>query len=109
MELSQFKELASTYNRIPVYIKVTADLLTPVLAYLKLRDRDNHCFLLESVEGIGRLARYSFIGVNPTRVIMNKGMEITIKEKGQVKQINQNLFHYLKEVIGKVSAPKLDE
>ncbi len=109
MELSQFKELATVYNRIPVYIKVTADLLTPVLAYLKLRDKNNHCFLLESVEGIGRLARYSFIGVNPTRVIMNKGMEITIKENGRVEQINQNLFYYLKEEMSNVRAPKLDE
>jgi len=109
MQLSQFKRLAETYNRIPVYMKVTADLLTPVLAYLKLRDKNNHCFLLESVEGIGRLARYSFIGVNPTRVIMNRGMEITVKEEGQTKNLHQNLFQYLKNEMSKVKEPKLDE
>ncbi len=90
-------------------MKVTADLLTPLLAYLKLRDKTNHCFLLESVEGIGRLARYSFIGVNPTRVIMNRGMEITVRENGQEQKINQNLFYYLKDEMAKVKEPKLDE
>ncbi len=40
---------------------IAADLDTPVSAYLKLRPF-HPCFLLESVEGGIRLARYSFIG-----------------------------------------------
>ena len=109
MKLSQFKELAKTYDIIPVYKKITADLLTPVLAYLKLRDNNNYCFLLESVEGIGRLARYSFIGMNPVKVIHNQGMEITIRENGSEKTIHQNLFQYLKQEIGSATSPKLDD
>jgi anthranilate synthase component 1 len=109
MEYAQFKELAAHFNRIPVFIKVTADLLTPVLAYLKLRDKTNHCFLLESVEGIGRLARYSFIGVNPSKIIMNKGMKITIKENGKEITCHKNLFHYLKELMAQVREPKLED
>ena len=35
MKYEQFAELAKTYNLIPVYETITADLLTPVLAYLK--------------------------------------------------------------------------
>jgi anthranilate synthase component 1 len=41
---------------------IPADLDTPVSAYIKLRSFDP-CFLLESVEGGERLARYSFIGL----------------------------------------------
>ena len=37
MNLDEFKELAKNYKIIPVYEKVTADLLTPVSAYLKIR------------------------------------------------------------------------
>ena len=109
MEYAQFEELAVEYNRIPVYIKVTADLLTPVLAYLKLRERHGHCFLLESVEGIGRLARYSFIGVNPGKVFTNKGSEISILEKGQQTSRKMNLFDYLKEMMASVRAAKVEE
>ena len=51
-----------------VYHKtVLADLLTPVSAYLKVAADAERAFLLESVEGGERIARYSFIGVNPYR------------------------------------------
>jgi len=109
MEYAQFEKLAENYNRIPVYIKVTADLLTPVLAYLKLRKKEGHCFLLESVEGIGRLARYSFIGVNPSKVITNYGLEISILENGRQTGCKMNLFDYLKEMMTSVRAAKVEE
>ncbi len=109
MELSQFKDLAKTYNTIPVYKKVTADLLTPVLAYLKLRAHHKYSFLLESVEGIGRLARYSFIGMNPAKIISNRGMEITIRENSSFQTIQKNLFAFLKEEIAASTSPKLDD
>ena len=49
-----------------IYSKtVLADLLTPVSAYLKVARESDHAFLLESVEGGERIARYSFIGVDP--------------------------------------------
>ncbi len=56
------------YNLAPVYHDVAADLETPVSAYLKVA-RGDHSFLLESVEGGERLARYSFIGTEPYRVL----------------------------------------
>ncbi len=52
----------------PVWREVVADLETPVSAFLKVH-RDGPCFLLESVEGGQRLARYSFIGTEPYRVL----------------------------------------
>ena len=55
-------------NLTPIYADVQADLETPVSAFLKVA-RGDHSFLLESVEGGERLARYSFIGTEPYRVI----------------------------------------
>ncbi len=46
---------------------VLADLLTPVTAYLRVAAGSRRAFLLESVEGGERIARYSFIGVDPVR------------------------------------------
>ena len=55
-------------NLVPIYREVTADLETPVSAFLKVR-KGPYSFLLESVEGGERLARYSFIGTTPYRVL----------------------------------------
>ena len=66
--LEEARTLAGKGNLLPVFREVTADLETPVSAYLKVA-RGQHSFLLESVEGGERLARYSFIGTEPYRVL----------------------------------------
>ena len=59
---------AGSANLVPVYREINADLETPVSAYLKVA-RGPYSFLLESVEGGERIARYSFIGTDPMEVI----------------------------------------
>ena len=66
--LDEVKALAGQGNLVPIYREVPADLETPVSAYLKVAQGD-HSFLLESVEGGERLARYSFIGTQPYRIV----------------------------------------
>jgi anthranilate synthase component 1 len=66
--LDEVKQLKQHGNLVPVYCEMMADLETPVSAYLKVA-RGNYSFLLESVEGGERLARYSFIGMEPSLVI----------------------------------------
>lgn len=53
----------------PVVETMAADLLTPLVVYLKLSENSDHSFLLESVEGGKTLARYSFIGADPVEVV----------------------------------------
>jgi len=67
-KLENVERLKQQGNLVPVYREMMADLETPVSAYLKIA-RGNYSFLLESVEGGERLARYSFIGTEPSRVI----------------------------------------
>ena len=66
--LSEVRALGSQGNLVPIYREIPADLETPVSAFLKVA-RGKHSFLLESVEGGERLARYSFIGTQPYKVI----------------------------------------
>ena len=66
--LEQVRELADQGNLVPIYREISADLETPVSAYLKVA-RPPYSFLLESVEGGERLARFSFIGTEPRKVI----------------------------------------
>lgn len=56
-------------NLVPIYVEISADLLTPVAAYLKIANESKHSFLLESVVGGENLARYSFVGANPLKTI----------------------------------------
>jgi anthranilate synthase component 1 len=65
--LAAVRALAADYNLIPVYETFVDDLLTPVSAFLKLRD-SSAAFLLESAEQ-GRVGRYSFIGIRPRQVL----------------------------------------
>jgi anthranilate synthase component 1 len=60
--------MAGRGNIAPVYREISADMETPVTAYLKVA-KEAPSFLLESVEGGERLARYSFIGALPYKVL----------------------------------------
>lgn len=75
-DIGEFKRLSSLGNIIPVYKETLADVDTPVSAFLKLRDRP--AFLLESVEGGEKWARYSFLGAKPSRVIKARGRRVEI-------------------------------
>ncbi len=66
--MEEVKKLKKQGNLVPVYREIVADLETPVSAFLKIADGD-YAFLLESVEGGERLARYSFIGADPYLVL----------------------------------------
>ena len=76
----QFRQLCGQGNVIPVYREILADTETPVSAYLKIRQQGGYSFLLESVEGGERAARYSFLGTGPTAVFRARGHQVTIDE-----------------------------
>ncbi len=67
----EFKKLKGSGNLVPVYREIFADLETPISAFLKI-NRGGYSFLLESVEGGERVARYSFIGTEPYKTITTR-------------------------------------
>lgn len=79
-----FKDLKSvvsqgTYDFVPVALTIAADVLTPVLAYLRLNCQGRQSFLLESAEGGEQVGRYSFIGVDPFAEISCRDQEVVVK------------------------------
>ena len=68
-DFKTFCKLARQGNLVPVYDTFTADMLTPVSAYLRLAQDARYACLLESVEGGEKIARYTFVGANPARSI----------------------------------------
>jgi anthranilate synthase component 1 len=80
-ERGEFLTLAGQGNLIPVCRVILADLETPVSAFLKIH-RGRYGFLLESVEGGEKWARYSFLGTEPARVFRTRGREVEIEVPG---------------------------
>ncbi len=70
--LDEVRQLKKYGNLVPVYYEIMADMETPVSAFLKVA-RGNYSFLLESVEGGEQLARYSFIGTEPSLILKTGG------------------------------------
>jgi len=68
---------------VPVHARRSADLLTPVSAFLALREETPYSFLFESVEGGEKLARYSFLGRNPYRIVKawDAGASVEVDER----------------------------
>jgi anthranilate synthase component 1 len=67
-DFREFQRLAKQGNLIPVYDVLPADLITPVSAYLRMAEGARYSFLLESVEGGEKIARYTFAGAHPEEV-----------------------------------------
>jgi anthranilate synthase component 1 len=82
----EFCRLAKQGNLIPVYQELLMDLETP-LSFFKRLERDHYSFLLESVEGSERWARYSFLGTSPHRIFKARGDQIEIIEAGKSKKL----------------------
>jgi len=74
----EFHRLSAGGNLVPVYAEVAADLDTPLSAFLRLRPGP-YAFLLESVEGGEKWARYSFLGSEPSMVFTAKGRRLTVR------------------------------
>jgi len=82
--LEKLKELAKHGTVIPVCKDILGDLLTPAAAFLRVAHGRRRAFLLESVEGGERLARYSFIGWDPFMVVRGSGGTVSVERQGEI-------------------------
>ncbi len=84
----EYLNLTRQGNLIPVYREILGDRETPVSAYFKIAQTSSYAFLLESVEGQEKLARYSFLARDPEVILKSKNqlVEIIHLKKGKVVQ-----------------------
>jgi len=87
---------------VPVHKRLSADLLTPVSAYMQLRRGARQPFLLESVEGGEKLARYSFLGKDPYLTVRAQGSTThTEFSDGSNESRDESVFKVLAELMGR--------
>ncbi len=92
---AEFQKLAERGNVIPLAGAMLADCSTPVAAFIKLCGEHDDGFLLESVEGGERFARYSFLGRKPREVIHADRQKVHVTSASETHSIDMNLFAYL--------------
>ena len=95
-DLGTFEKLARNYTLIPVFRSVTADLETPVSAFLRIADKAPEAFLLESVEGGEHVGRYTFIGISPYKKMVARARQITVEEGRKRRVFEGDIFEELK-------------
>src|SRR5215470_14082345 len=80
-----FEREARQGNVVPVVRSVLADLHTPVGAFMRIAGNSQYAFLLESVEGGERIARYSFLGTDPEMIVRGIGMQTLVERNGKTE------------------------
>jgi anthranilate synthase component I len=100
-DFKTFSRLAREGNLVPVYEAYTADLLTPVGAYLRIAHGAKYSFLLESVEGGETIGRYTFAGANPAEVFRARGRCGTLETGGKQVQFDENPVEQLRRLTGR--------
>src|SRR5438105_14989017 len=74
----EFSRLARQSTLVPVVKSITADLLTPVSAFLAIAAREPNAFLLDSAEPGGQIARNTFLGAQPSMGLEAHAKQIAI-------------------------------
>ena len=103
---------------VPVFRRRSADLTTPVAAFLKMREPGAFGFLLESVEGGERLGRYSFLGKNPYLVVESRGDRVSLHRPGGavygdgaphgVETERGSIFEALGRILARIEQARVD-
>jgi anthranilate synthase component 1 len=96
---TEFSRLAREATLIPVVKSVSADLLTPVSAFLAVAEPESHAFLLESVERGEHIGRYTFLGSRPFMQVSARGTQIIIERGRRRERRSGSIFETVKQLL----------
>jgi anthranilate synthase component 1 len=99
-EFKEFSRLAQSATLVPVMKSVSADLLTPVSAFLAIAEKEPYAFLLESAERGEQVGRYTFLGAQPYMQLRARGTSIEIERGRHRERYEGNVFEFVKQLLG---------
>lgn len=111
METQRFEEiegLLNDYSMIPICKEIYADVITPISLLRKMEAFGKNFFLLESVEGGEKWARYSFLGYEPVLHITCKDGKVTQKSGEIETTVSMDPMDGLREQLEKYKSPKIE-
>jgi len=98
-DYKEFSRLAREFTLVPVVKSVTADLLTPVSAFLAIAANEPEAFLLESIERGEQIGRYTFLGARPYLQVRARGEDVTLQRGRAREQRKGSVLSILKELL----------
>jgi len=98
-DFKEFSRLAREATLVPVVKSVSADLLTPVSAFLAIADKEPYAFLLESVERGEQIGRYTFLGVRPYMRVKAHHGTVEIERGRKRETAKDNVFQVVKRLL----------
>jgi anthranilate synthase component 1 len=98
-DFKDFLPLSRGATLVPVMRSVSADLLTPVSAFLAIAAREPHAFLLESVERGEHIGRYTFLGVRPYMRVSARGQDVRIQRGNRLERRKGNALQVVRELL----------
>jgi anthranilate synthase component 1 len=106
-KLDEFRQLSAEYNLIPITCSLLADMETPIRVFQQFCD-DPYAFLLESVEGGAKWARYSFIGTDPFLIMRGKSGQMEVTHQGQTQISKDEPVRLLRSLLEQYHSPQLE-
>ncbi|GIP32398.1 anthranilate synthase component I [Paenibacillus sp. J2TS4] len=107
-EFKEVTRLAQTYNLIPVVRHLLADVETPIRLFQHFCNEPN-AFLLESVEGGLKWARYSFIGTDPFMTVKAKNGQIRVTRGRETEVSREKPLDVLKNCLSSYKSPHFND
>ena len=105
--VGEARDLARSYDVVPLYAEFIGDLETPISAVLRFAEEDT-VFLLESAEAAERFGRYSFLGFDPKRTLSYRNGVYTVVDSDGVREVPAaDPFRGLAEIVGRKSVAPL--
>jgi len=101
LDYDEYDRLSSAGALVPVFREVPGDLKTPVSAFQSVGARASRAFLLESVLGGERLARYSFLGRDPEATVEVRGGLTQVVDAAGQRLVEDGLFAELRRWVGR--------
>jgi anthranilate synthase component 1 len=107
--LKQTKELIkeNDYKCIPIGCEILSDIKTPIEVLKILKNNDNHCFILESVEDTEKWGRYTILGFDPILEITCENQIINISGYKTLNKKTKDPGKFIKEIINENKSPIL--
>jgi anthranilate synthase component 1 len=94
-----FSRLARESTLIPVVKSVSADLLTPVSAFLAIAQDEPYAFLLESAERGEQVGRYTFLGIRPYMRVQSRAGAVELQRGRHHSAQPGNIFEVVKQLL----------
>ena len=93
---AEFEQETKRGNIVAVARTVASENLNPVDAFVNVAGDARYAFLLESVEGGERVAKYSFLGANPYMIVRGEGNKTTIERERETETRAECMTEFLR-------------